>query len=138
MQQIKFTSNPHGKLFLNYFMDVRLYDDEKFMIGNVLEINLNSKVLGMAKVVAVKPFQYGRLTDTFSYMNCGNNARYQAELLNRYYVHEGPLVSDTRLMVITFHWEQRDMELFEFLLKEWWQKIVNSQPDYLHQNKHHD
>ncbi len=137
MQQIKFTSNPHGKLFLNYFMDVRLYDEEKYMQGNILEVVLNNKVLGTAKVVAIKPFKFCNLTDTFSFMNCGKHAAYQASLLEKYYVHEGPIVSETKLMQIIFHWELREMELFEFLLKEWWQKIVDAQPHPFNKNDDH-
>ena len=131
MHQIRFTSNPNGKLFLHHFMDVRLFDDEKYATGNVLEVILNNKVVGMAKVVAVKPFKYSHLNDTFSFMNCGKHAAYQASLLQRYYVNEIQMQPDTRLMQIVFTWTERNMELFEFLLKEWWQKIVDAQPDHL-------
>lgn len=136
MQQIKFTSNPNGKLFLPYFMDVRLFDEEKYMQGNVLEVVLNNKVLGIAKVTAVKTFRYAHLNDTFSFMNCGKHAAYQAELLRRYYVNEIEMQPDTRLMQIVFHYVERNMELFEFLLKEWWQKIADAQPNHL--PKHND
>lgn len=137
MHQIKFTSNPHGKLFLNFFMDVRLFDEEKYMVGNVLEVVLNSKVLGTAKVVAVKPFKFININDTFSFMNCGKHAAYQSALLERYYIHEAKMQPNTRLMQVVFHWEERSMELFESLIKEWWQKIVSAQPNHLPQQDDH-
>lgn len=133
MQQIKFSGNKHGKLFPNYFMDVRLFDEEKYAVGNVLEVLLNNKFLGIAKVAANKIFKYGNINDVLSYTNCGEHAAYQASMLQRFYIHEEPMKPDTRLMQIVFHWQQRDMELFEFLLKEWWQKIVDAQPDHLTQ-----
>ncbi len=137
MQQIKFTSNPNGKLFLPFFMDVRLFDEEKYMAGNVLEVALNNKVLGLAKVMAVKNFRYAHLNDTFSFMNCGKHAAYQAELLRRYYVHELDMKPDTQLMQIVFKYQERNIELFEFLLKEWWQKIVEAVPDHLPKKDDH-
>ncbi len=118
-------------------MDVRLFDEEKYMPGNTLEVVLNNKVLGLAKVTAVKPFKYAHLTDTFSFMNCGKHAAYQASLLQRYYQNEIKMQPDTRLMQVVMHWQERNMELFEFHLKEWWQKIVDAQPNHLPKNNDH-
>src|SRR6478752_6036551 len=103
MQQIKFSSNPHGKLFPNYFGDVRLLDDEKYMIGNSLEVLLNNKNLGIAKVVATRPFKFGQLTDTFSFANCGKHAAYQAALLERYYKNDLQITHETKFLQIVFH-----------------------------------
>lgn len=131
MQQVNFSSNPNGKLFPSFFMDVRLHDDERFVIGNVHEIMLNRKLLGVAKVVAVKTFKYSYINDVFSFMNCGKHAAYQTAMVKKFYQHELNFEADTRLMQIVWHWELREMELFETLLKEWWQKIVDAQPNRL-------
>ncbi len=135
LKQIKFTSNPHGKLFLNFFQDARLIDTGKYFIGNRLEVLLNKNVLGIVEVVAVRPFKYGNINDTFSYLNCGRHAAYQAALLEKYYVHEldgGKMKYETCLQQIVFQYKQRNMELFESLMKDWWQGIVDSQVNYTH------
>lgn len=129
--QVNFSSNPHGKLFPAFFQDVRLRDEEKYLLGNVHEIILNRKLLGVAKVVAVRSFRFSNLNDTFSFMNCGKHAAYQAAMLEKFYVHETKMEADTPLVQVVWHWEEREMELFEFLLKEWWQKIVDAQPNKL-------
>ena len=131
MQQITFTSNPHAKLLLQFFMDVRLLDEEKYMTGNVLEVILKGKVIGSAKVVAVKQFKYSRINEVFSLMNCGKHPAYQASLLQRYYQHELTMQSDTQLMQIVFEWQTRNIELQRELVTDWWNKIEEAQPNYL-------
>jgi hypothetical protein len=137
MQQIAFTSNPHGKLLLQFFMDVRLLDEEKYMPGNVLEVVLKGKVLGTAKVVAAKQFRYCRINETFSFMNCGKHPAYQASLLQRYYVHELTMQPDTQLLQVVFEWQNRNIEQQRELVQDWWQKIEEAQPDHLNQKQQH-
>ena len=137
MQQITFTSNPHAKLLLQFFMDVRLLDDEKYMPGNVLEVVLKGKVMGTAKVVAAKPFRYCRINETLSFMNCGKHPAYQASLLQRYYVNQVTMQPDTQLVQVVFEWQTRNIELQRELVQDWWQKIEEAQPDYLNQKQQH-
>lgn len=131
MQQINYSDNNNGKLFLPFWQDARLHDEEKYVVGETFEVLLKRKRLGYAKIVAVKTFKFSNITPTFSFMNCGRHPAYLAAMLKNFYVHEGPVDSDTRFDQVVFHWTEREMELFEDLLKEWWQKIVAAQPNYL-------
>lgn len=131
MHQINYSDNNNGKLFLPYWQDARLHDEEKFVVGETFEVLLNGKRLGYAKVVAVKTFRFCNLTPTFSYMVCGFHPAYLAAMLKKYYLHDGPITPDTRFDQVVFHWAEREIEIFEVLLKDWWQKIVNAQPNPL-------
>ena len=128
MNQLNFSSNPHGKLFLEFFQDCRLQDEEKYLIGNVFEIVLRGKLLGVAKIVALRPFVYGKIADTFSFMNCSKHAAYQAAVLNKFYQHECVLQPDTRLVQIVFQYTERNIEVQQGLLQEWWKKVLDQQP----------
>ena len=131
MHQIKYSDNSNGKLFLPMWQDARLHDEEKFVAGEIFEVLLKNKSLGYAKVVAVKTFRFCNLTPTFSYMVCGNHPAYLAAMLKNFYQHDGPIIADTRFDQIVFTWTERDMEVFETLLKDWWQKITDAQPNHL-------
>lgn len=119
---MKFTSNPNGKLFPNVFQDVRM-PNEKYTVGNVLQILYRSQTLGYAKVVAERTFPYNRLVDTFSFMNCGKHAAYQASIISNMYASNYNLKPDTRLVHVVMQWTERNTELFESMLTEWWQGV---------------
>ena len=130
MQTVNFSDNHHGKLFPDFFQDLRLPDEEKYMPGNVHEIQLKGNVLGTAKVMAIRPCRYCNISDTFSFMNLGRHAAYQASMLERFYVHRvTKFDADTRLVQVVWRWETRNHELFDFLLTEWWNKTKASTPN---------
>ncbi len=118
MLQLKFSTNPNGKLFTDIFGDIRLADYEKFQAGNVMEVQLKKTIIGKVQVVGYKDFSFIRLTDTLSHMNCGREAAYQARMLKSFY--QG-INDDTQLMHIVFKWAPRYMEHQEELIKDWWQ-----------------
>lgn len=118
MLQLKFSTNPNGKLFSDIFGDIRLADYEKFQAGNIIEIKLKKDVIGKVKVIGAKDFSFVRLTDTIAHMNCGREASYQARMLKSFYEGIG---DDSQLMHIVFKWVTRNMELQEALMADWWQ-----------------
>lgn len=119
--QLKFTSNPNGKLFADVFGDIRLADFEKFKHGNEIEIHLNKHEMGVVEVVGYKDFSFTRLTDTMSVMNCGHGSAYQASLLRRFYDNKDrKLNDDSMLMHIVMKWKRRNMLVHDTLMAEWW------------------
>ncbi|MES2457210.1 MAG: hypothetical protein V4594_16770 [Bacteroidota bacterium] len=128
MLQLKFSSNPNGKLLGDIFGDIRLADYEKFQSGNIIEIKLKKDVIGKAQVIGYKDFAFTRLTDTLSHMNCGREAAYQAKLLKNYYQGLG---DDSQLMHIVFKWVARYMEFQEALIADWWQSKRDQYPHNL-------
>jgi hypothetical protein len=118
MQQINFSSNSHGKLFLDVFEDIRLADDFKFIAGNTLEVLLKNKSLGYAQVLAVKAFNFNKISDTLAFVNCGHHAAYQAAILQKIY---GQLTNESRICTVVLKYTQRNIEQHQLLLQDWWQ-----------------
>lgn len=128
MLQVKFTSNPNGKLFNHRFSDIRLSDQEKYAVGNILAVQLSSKELGYVKVISFREFEFRQINDTVAYLNCGQPAAYQAELLTRYYFTTCKLQPRTKMIQIVFEYTQRDLQQHKYLMQEWWNDLVeNSQ-----------
>lgn len=130
MLEINFSSNQHGKLLLPIFGDVRYHDDDRFQLGNVFEVKLNKASLGYAKVVAVRTFRFVQITDTFSFMNCGRHAAYQAAILKNMYGSKQSISNDTPFMHVVFQWTQRNMAVHSDLFKDLWKSIEEQQPHY--------
>lgn len=124
---IKFTSNPNGKLFLDRFSDVRLYDASKHFVGNDFDVHLKNQSLGYIKVEALRVFSFNKITDLVSYLVAGKPAPYLAKMLRQYYHHEGAMTNDTQLVHLCFVYTQRNIELHEKLMKEWWYDKVQEQ-----------
>lgn len=128
MHQTNFSANPNGKLFLDHFGDARMYEPEKYYVGNVIEILYKGKSLGFGKVVAVSDFKFKQIKDTFSFINCAKHAAYQADLMNRFYNHGSMLSAETTLQHVVFEWTERNMEMHREMLKSWWDTKVEQQP----------
>ncbi len=128
IQQLKFSTNPNGKLFLDIFGDVRLYDDAKFRVGKILEPTFKNSSLGYVEIIAVRVFKYSHIRDVFSFLNCGKHPAYQASLLQKFYPEEA-FNADTRLMHIVFQYTTRNLTYHQELLKEWWEVKIKQQPN---------
>lgn len=124
--QVKFSSNPNGKLFQDYFGDIRL-PDEKFTVGNTMDVYFKSNNIGRVQIVATKDFKICNLTDSLSLINIGKHARYQVDLLNRYYA-TAKLNGESIMRYVVFKWVVRDLQYHQSLLQEWWQSKVDQQP----------
>jgi hypothetical protein len=122
MNQIHFSHNWNGRLFLDHFSDVRIPDDDRFVVGNQLEVVLNRKVIGVVKIVAVREFRFKQITDVLSYLICGRNAAYLAEIIRRFYAQDHKLHAETVLVHLVFHYTSRDIPNQSTLLQEWWRE----------------
>jgi hypothetical protein len=122
--QITFTDNPNGKLLLPVWQDCRLRDDAKYYAGASLIPVLKGNELGIVQVVAVRLFSYTKITDTFSFMNCGKHAAYQAALLQRYYQHQVKnWNSDLQLVQLVCKYTSMNMNYMETLYKDFYEKL---------------
>jgi hypothetical protein len=124
MDEILFTSNPNGKLLLDVFPDIRLFDPGRFKIDSELKANYKTKYLGTIKVLAVRHFAFKDISDSLAYFNIGHPASYQASMLQKYYINQMILTARVMLTHITFQYVERNMEVANSLLDDWWRVIT--------------
>lgn len=119
--QLKFTSNPNGKLFADVFGDIRLADYDKFKHGTEIEVHFNKHEMGVVEVIGYKDFAFKRLTDTLSMMNSGYGCAAQMKMLKNFYeTKERKLTEDTLFMHIVMKWKRRNMPVHDALMADWW------------------
>jgi hypothetical protein len=120
VKQINYAHNWNGKLFMDTFSDVRLHNPDRFYVDAELEPVYKNLPMGITKVVAVKTFEFGKITDPFSYMICGKSTHYLAELLNRFYGVNGKLEPDALVDHFVQTYTKRNMAIQNGLITEWW------------------
>ena len=119
MTRISFTQNPNGKLFADTFSDVRLFDAERFGLGNKLQVYLGGMQMGTVEVVAVRRIEFRQISDTLAYLVCGKPAPYLAALLRAYYPTD-TLEPYTALHHVVLQWTSRNEEAHGHHLTQWW------------------
>jgi hypothetical protein len=132
MNKIEFAVNWNGKLFLDNFGTIRLYPG-KYMFGELLEVYLKNSCLGIAEVVAIKTFTFGNIHDNLAFITIGKNADYLKSFIRNLYSKKTTITPTTKFDHIIFQYRSRNIEVFEPLLKDWWQSQIYKQP--LFQNK---
>ena len=129
--QLKFSTNPNGKLFADTFVDIRLADYERYSKESRLQVLINKHELGVVEVIGFKDFRLEKLTHCLSMYNCGQGVKHQKMLLHKYYdTKEKEVTLDTMIMAITFKWHYRNMEQHNQLMERWWAE-KNEQYPYI-------
>lgn len=126
MQNIEFTHNWNGKLFLDYFGTVRLHNPSKYFVGNEMEVYLNRVDFGLVTVAAVRTFRYRDIRDVLSYLDTGKPAHYLGALIKRFYEKSTDLNPETPLDHIVLHYLKRNHPNQALALKDWWQGKVQA------------
>jgi hypothetical protein len=126
MEQIKFSHNWNGKLFLENFGTVRLHNPDKYRLDAKLELLLRNQFLGVVEVVAVKRFYYKNISDVLSHLDVGKPAHYLAGIIGRMYkdkVHPELLLDH-----VILQYKSRNLEAQSQMLHEWWKEVMAAQP----------
>jgi hypothetical protein len=133
---LQFSSITHGKLFPDFFPDVRLHNPEKFHKGHELEILLKGNSMGFAKVVSVRVFQFNQLGELLSFLNIGKPQQYYAATLKKYY---GEMEPNQLLDHVLFQWTRRNVEMQAREIMNWWTAIYQDE-SHIHPKPidHHD
>lgn len=122
---LDFTSNWNGKLFLDNFSTVRLYNEGKYFTGNELEIKLNGVSFGYAKVIASRKFPFGKISDLLAFTDTGKPAHYLAGLIRRFYGKKIEISNETALHHVVLHYTQRNIENQRAAIMEWWDGVAS-------------
>lgn len=127
MHTITFSNNPIQKCTANIFADLRLFDNQKHIVGTLCEIQYRGKPLGTAEIKSFVCFHFGNINDTVSILSFNKNAAAAKAMLTRFY---SDVNEKTVFAFIAFEWQTRNIEYQEELLHEWW----NSQREAAHKN----
>jgi len=122
---VNYTNNFNGKLFCDVWGDVRLHDEEKFFPSNIIEVHYKNKTIGTAQVMAVRTFEFKQIRDALAFLDCGKPSYYLASLLQKFY---GPLQPQDKLDHIVLKYTNRNIELQEQMIKDWWQHKIEQSP----------
>ena len=122
---LDFTTNWNGKLFLDNFSTVRLYNEGKYFIGSEMEVKLKGVSFGTVKVIAARPFRYKQISDVLAFIDTGKPAHYLGALIKSFYSKKVNLNSETLLHHVVLHYTQRNIENQRAAIQDWWEGIVN-------------
>lgn len=134
MQTISYSQNWNGRIFLDNFSDVRLRDDEKFYIGNTLNIMLKGSSVGEVEIVAMRFFRFKQITDVLAWTICGKPAPYLAEVLKRLYKSETDINPETELVHLVLHYKYRHIQNQSPFLQDWWREKTDQYNYHVHSN----
>ena len=124
MQQLNFTQNWNGKLFMDHFGTVRLHNPGKYFAGNTLECSLKNVQLGIITLPAVRTFKYKDIRDVLAFLDTGRPAHYMAAVLSKMYGQSIALQPDTLFDHIVCHYTERNIDNQGRLMQEWWSNIL--------------
>lgn len=119
MTTLDIRDNFNGKLFCDHFSHVAMYDPA-IVIDREMQLTHRSMDMGVIKVKCMRTFPFSRLSDMVSFLNTGRAVQYQASLLNREANGGKTLAPDTPVMHIVVGYVQRNAEVQEPLIKDWW------------------
>lgn len=122
METLDFSTNWNGKLFLDNFGTVRLFNPGKYIVGKELELTLKGTSLGIVTIAAERKFYFRSISDVLAYMDVGKPAHYLAELIKRFYEKKMTIDENTALHHVICHYKLRHVQAHESLLKEWWEE----------------
>lgn len=124
MIKSEFSQNPNGKMFMDHFNDVRLFDAEKHVVGIEQEIWLRNHFMGITTIQAVVTFKFKNIRDLLAFTICGKPAHYLAALLKRFYPDQtkDDVLEETEFAHIVHHWKKRNMPVQDKLITDWWKE----------------
>lgn len=122
MEELDFTQNWNGKLFLEHFSTCRLHNTDKYQVGKLLKITMRGVVLGNAEVVAVRTAKVAKFTDVLAYIDTGRHLAYMLTILKNMY---SGLTEQTEMDHVVLRWKVRNMPTFNQLIKQWHDELMN-------------
>ncbi len=85
MKQINFSKNWNGKLSCESFSTIRIYNPDKYIIGESYALNLESQHIGSVEIVALRTFTLSELTDEMAYLDTGKSLKDMIIILKEIY-----------------------------------------------------
>lgn len=81
--KIKFSYNWNNKLQNKAFTTLRLHNPNKYIVGNVYEIEINDNTKGLATLQDVRVLRIDQLNDFICYLDTGYNREQTITMLQR-------------------------------------------------------
>lgn len=119
MRKTEFSSNPNGKLFMDHFNDVRLYDEAVHYAGAEQEIWLRNHFMGITTIKAVVTFEEKQIRDLLAFTIYGKPAHYLAAMLKKFYPQA---TAADKYVHLVHHWKKRNMPVQDKLIADWWRE----------------
>jgi hypothetical protein len=85
MEPIKFTYNWNGKLHCRDFTTIRLYNPNKYIIGQRYNIMLNDRELGDGVIAGISNFYLANLNEFMARIDTGYDRFKAAEMIKKMY-----------------------------------------------------
>lgn len=126
MRWIDFSQNWNGKLCLNVFTTIRLYDIDRYQDAHFYTVRLKDEELGIAQLISRYPFKYKHLNDRTATIDSGNGLPYLQTVLKKMYGEK--LTDETDLYLLFFRWTERYIKPTQNLFKAHWNKIIEQTP----------
>jgi len=123
MTQLDIYHNYNGKLFCDFFSFVTIYTP-MYYEGQEVELIHRSSNMGTANVVRIMTFPFYDLKDSVSYLHMGKPAQYLAAALNKQHNYGNTIERNEKVMHMIIGWAERNMEVQNDLMKEWWQLLT--------------
>lgn len=103
-------------LLLDVFDTVKKYNADKYVVGETYTILSNDKEVGIAELVAMKPFFFHQIRNTLSFRIVGKEAPYMGGTLNKMYNNGQPLSRDFKLVQLVFKFKKRNASVTKDLI----------------------
>ena len=85
MREISFSYNWNHKLDCDAFTTIRIWQPEKYVMGEAYAIVINSELLSFAKIVEVKKFLLKDLNDWIALIDTGYKKEECEQIIRRMY-----------------------------------------------------
>lgn len=119
MRYTNFSQNFNHKLCNFCFSDLRLEDS--FEYGQEREIRLNDEAIGIAKVVALRTFNFAHLSNELAYHICGHNAAYLIAIFKKMH---GNIEPWRNVSWVVFEWVKPNLDVWANIYLNAWHKNV--------------
>ena len=85
MKTITFSYNWNNKLGCKAFTTIRLYNPNKYKIGETYKINLKKECIGAGKIIAIKNFMLKELNEFIAHIDTGYSKEECEKIIRRMY-----------------------------------------------------
>ena len=125
---INFSKNLNGKLLNDNFGTCRLHNSDKYFIGAEHEIILNEVVLGIARIYAVRTFNFKDIRDALSWLDAGMSAAQFAGMLKNMYTKKftNGMEDTTQFDHIVYHWIKRTKDGVDKIMNAQYERITDN------------
>lgn len=95
MNELRFSYNWNGKLNCNSFTTIRLKNDQKYFVGQELNVYLGKSLFGFYKIQSVKIIKLNQINDWIAYLDTGYDAEKTKNIVKEMYKNKPSINVET-------------------------------------------